>query len=139
MKSFDCYETPTNDQKMRKIKNINTALRYSLIRLNQIQHLINNNLQLFETSLISVQYKRTVHPNPSPPGMWRAVLRIRIRRIHMFLGILDPEPDPLDRDMDPDPSIIKQNSEKNIDSNCFVTYVLFKCNLIMYLEFNTSE
>jgi hypothetical protein len=27
------------------------------------------------------------------------VLRIRIRRIHMFLGLLDP---------DPDPSIIKQ-------------------------------
>jgi hypothetical protein len=39
-----------------------------------------------------------------------AVLRIRIRihRIRMFLGLLDP--DPLVRDMDPDsdPSIIKQ-------------------------------
>ncbi len=36
------------------------------------------------------------------------VLRIwiRIRRIHMFLGLLDP--DPLVRGMDPDPSIIKQ-------------------------------
>jgi hypothetical protein len=35
-----------------------------------------------------------------------AVLRIRIRRIHVFLGLLDP--DPLVRGADPDPSIIKQ-------------------------------
>ncbi len=34
-----------------------------------------------------------------------AVLRIRIRIhwIHMFLGLLDPDPDPLDRGMDPAP------------------------------------
>ncbi len=45
-----------------------------------------------------------------------AVLRIRIRihRIHVFLGFLDPDPDLLVRGMDPDsdpapdPSIIKQ-------------------------------
>jgi hypothetical protein len=40
-----------------------------------------------------------------------AVLWIRIRiliRIHMFLGLLDPDPDPLVRCMDPDPSITKQ-------------------------------
>ncbi len=35
----------------------------------------------------------------------RAVLRIRTP---MFLGLLDPDPDPLVRGMDPDPSIIKQ-------------------------------
>jgi hypothetical protein len=35
------------------------------------------------------------------------VLRIRICRIHMFLGLLDP--DPLIRATDPDPSIINQN------------------------------
>jgi hypothetical protein len=35
-----------------------------------------------------------------------AVLRIRICRIHMFLGL--PDPDPLVRGPDPDPSIIKQ-------------------------------
>ncbi len=33
-------------------------------------------------------------------------IRIRIRRIHMFLGL--PDPDQLVRDMAPDPSIIKQ-------------------------------
>ncbi len=32
-----------------------------------------------------------------------AVLRIRIHRIHMFLGLLDP--DPLVRGMDPDPAL----------------------------------
>ena len=42
----------------------------------------------------------------------KPVLRIRIHRIHMFLGLLDPDPDPLVRGMDPDPDpdhyIIKQ-------------------------------
>jgi hypothetical protein len=37
----------------------------------------------------------------------------------MFLGLLDP--DPLVRGTDPDPSNIKQNSKKNLDSSCFVT------------------
>ncbi len=41
------------------------------------------------------------------------VFRIRIHRIHMFLGLQDP---------DPDPSIIMQkNSKKNLDSLYFVT------------------
>ncbi len=31
------------------------------------------------------------------------VFRIRIHRIHMFLGPQDPDPDPLVRGMDPDP------------------------------------
>jgi hypothetical protein len=35
-----------------------------------------------------------------------AVFRIRIHRIHVFLGLLDP--DPLVRGTDPDPSNIKQ-------------------------------
>jgi hypothetical protein len=43
----------------------------------------------------------------------------------MFLGLPDPDPDPLVRGMDsapdPDPSIIMQNSKKNLDSNYFVT------------------
>jgi hypothetical protein len=34
-----------------------------------------------------------------------AVLRIQIRKIHIFLGF--PDPDPLLRVTDPDPSIIK--------------------------------
>ncbi len=53
---------------------------------------------------------------------FKAVLRIRIYRIHMFLGL--PDPDPLVRvmDPDPDPSIIMQkNSKKNLDSYNFVT------------------
>jgi hypothetical protein len=31
----------------------------------------------------------------------------------MFLGLLDPDPDPLVRGIDPDPSIIKQKSQEN--------------------------
>jgi hypothetical protein len=44
----------------------------------------------------------------------RIQVRIRIRRIRMFLGLLDPDSDPLVRGMDlgmdpdPDPSITKQ-------------------------------
>ncbi len=40
--------------------------------------------------------------------MLQPVLRIRIRRIHMLLGLPDPHPDQLVKDMDPDPTIIKQ-------------------------------
>jgi hypothetical protein len=40
----------------------------------------------------------------------------------MFLGL--PDPDPLIRGTDPDPSIIKQKKyEKHLDSYCFVTSV----------------
>jgi hypothetical protein len=37
----------------------------------------------------------------------------------MFLGLLDPDPDPLVRGTDPDPSIIKQIQYSKKD--CFVT------------------
>jgi hypothetical protein len=47
----------------------------------------------------------------------------------MFLGLLDPDPDPLVRGMDPDPaldpdpdlSIIMEKSKRNLDSYYFVT------------------
>jgi hypothetical protein len=38
----------------------------------------------------------------------KSVLRIRIRRISMFLGLPDPHPDLLVRDTDPDPSVLRQ-------------------------------
>jgi hypothetical protein len=47
------------------------------------------------------------------------MFRISIRGIRNFLGLSDP--DPLARGMDPDSSIIKQNSKKNLDFFCFVT------------------
>jgi hypothetical protein len=52
-----------------------------------------------------------------------AVLRIRIRRIRMFLGLLDPDPlvRGTDPDPAPDPSIISKNIKKNLNSHCFVT------------------
>jgi hypothetical protein len=39
----------------------------------------------------------------------------------MFMGL--PDHDPLLRrsDLDPDSSVMKQNSKKNLDSYCFVT------------------
>jgi hypothetical protein len=42
--------------------------------------------------------------------LYFAVLRIQIHWIRMFLGLLDPDPDPSVRGMDPDPdpSITKQ-------------------------------
>ncbi len=41
---------------------------------------------------------------------------LRIDRIHMFFGLLDPGPDPLVRGMDPDPSIIKKKVRKTLIS-----------------------
>ncbi len=44
--------------------------------------------------------------------LYHPEFRIRIHRIHMFLGLLDPDPDPSVRGMDsapdPDPSVIMQ-------------------------------
>ncbi len=45
---------------------------------------------------------------PMPLAVLRIRIRKRIHQIHMFLGLQDPDPDPLVRGMDPDPSIIKQ-------------------------------
>jgi hypothetical protein len=42
----------------------------------------------------------------------QTVFRIRIHRIHMFLGLPDPDQDPLVRGVDPDPSIILLSSSK---------------------------
>jgi hypothetical protein len=41
----------------------------------------------------------------------------------MFLGLLDPDPTVKGMDLDPDqdPSITKQKSKQNLDSNYFVT------------------
>ncbi len=53
---------------------------------------------------------RSSWPRKSVKELWHSALRIliRIHQIHMFLGL--PDPDPLDRSMDPDPnpSIIMQ-------------------------------
>jgi hypothetical protein len=40
--------------------------------------------------------------------LMRTVLRIRIRTVRMFLGLLDPDPLVRGTAPDPDPSIIKQ-------------------------------
>jgi hypothetical protein len=71
-------------------------------------------------------------------GYLEAVLRIRIRiRIRMFLGLLDPHPDPLVRGMDPDPSIIKQKIVRKIlivlFCDVFTTFYLWKI-MYMYLQ-----
>jgi hypothetical protein len=74
------------------------------------------------------------------------VLRIRIRshwihRIHMFLGLPDPDPIVRGMDPDPDPFIIMQNSKKNLDSYYFVTLFDFLSlkNDVMYLQKVTSR
>ncbi len=61
-------------------------------------------------SMISFKLSKNLSP---VSGIWTRI-RIRTHRIHMFLGLLDPDPDLLVRGMDPDPepdpdpSIIKQ-------------------------------
>ncbi len=43
--------------------------------------------------------------DPDPDPSVRGTVWIRIHRIHMFLGLLDPDPDPSVRGMDPDPDL----------------------------------
>ncbi len=47
-------------------------------------------------------------------------IRIRIHRIHMFLGLLDTDPDPLVTGMD---LLLSKNSKKNLDFYYFVTSI----------------
>jgi hypothetical protein len=58
----------------------------------------------------------------------------------MFLGLLDPDPDPSVRGMNPDPDPIwillspSKKSKKNLDSYCFVTFFFdFLSAKIMYM------
>ncbi len=51
-------------------------------------------------------------------------IRIQIRRIRMYLDLLDPDPLVRGMDPDPDPTIINQNSKKKLDSYCFVSFFL---------------
>ena len=50
----------------------------------------------------SPELELELEPDPLVRGTDPGI-RIRIHRIHMFLGLLDPDPDPLVRGMDPDP------------------------------------
>jgi hypothetical protein len=52
-----------------------------------------------------------------------AVLRIRIRRIRTFLGLLDPDPDHYSMDRIRIFLLSSKNSKENFDTYCFVTSV----------------
>jgi hypothetical protein len=51
--------------------------------------------------LFKLNFIATFNIRSSKKAVLRIRIRIRIHRIHMFLGLLDP--DPLVRGMDPDP------------------------------------
>jgi hypothetical protein len=61
----------------------------------------------------------------------------------MFLGLLNPDPDPLVKGMDPDPSIIKQKIVRKtyLDYYCFVTffYFLFLKNVVNVPSKSTKQ
>jgi hypothetical protein len=50
-------------------------------------------------------------------------IMVRIRTIRKFSDL----PDPFVRGTDPDPSIIKQSSKKNIDFYCFCVFIVAFC------------
>jgi hypothetical protein len=62
----------------------------------------------------------------SHPSLLEPVLRIRIRihRIHMFLGLPDADPDPLvrgmDPDADPDPLVRGMDPDPDSDPDPFI-------------------
>lgn len=66
-------------------------------------------------------------------SMFQPVLRIRIRinRIHMFLGLLNPDPISFVRGLDPYPRLwilqsVSKNSKKNLNFYFFLTFYLEK-------------
>jgi hypothetical protein len=56
--------------------------------------------------------------NKAEAKLSKAIILVLQKRIRMFMGL--PDPDPLVSGTNPDPSIIKQNSKKKLDSYCFV-------------------
>ncbi len=70
--------------------------------------------------LIMPKMYRTLKNKYLTKSIFFAVLRIRICRIRMVLGLPDPYPDSLVQGTDPDPSTIKQKYQENPDSYCFV-------------------
>jgi hypothetical protein len=71
-------------------------------------------IQQFQKSLDPDLVDENIPKFSTNKKLWKPVLWIRIRRIPMFLGLLDLNPDPLARGtvpdlvLDPDPSSIKQ-------------------------------
>jgi hypothetical protein len=73
--------------------------------------------------------------------------RIRIHRIHMFLGLMDPDPDPLVRGMDPDPaldpdpgpSVIKQKPWFLLFCDFFLTFLSLKNDVRVPSKSNLQE
>jgi hypothetical protein len=67
----------------------------------------------------------TTWPASYPPPSTSRASSVLLILGYQCLGLLDPDPGPLVRCMDPDPSIIllssSKNSKKNLDSYCFVT------------------
>ncbi len=65
-------------------------------------------------SRIWIRVKKAPDPGSGSATLKKPVMRIRISWIHMILGLLDPDPDPLVGGTDPDPSIFKQKNRKTL-------------------------
>jgi hypothetical protein len=98
---------------MRGMGEVEVYLDIVLLSLIQGRHsIIVHKLSIrvvFHHCDISVMRRRwsfIIRYSPYGTGTVNSVLRIRIRRIHMFLGL--PDPNPLVRGPAPDPSIIEQ-------------------------------
>jgi hypothetical protein len=79
-----------------------------------VLHLFSTKLCRFAFVIVPVRIQPFLKDIFYTVNMFLTVLRIRINQIHVFLCLLDPDPHPLVRGMDPnpapdpDPSIIKQ-------------------------------
>jgi hypothetical protein len=74
--------------------------------LSKIKKLKNLQKNLFFVGFFKVNDENmdsNPYQNVMDPQHWKPVLRIRIHRIHVFLGLQDTDPDTLVRGMDPDP------------------------------------
>jgi hypothetical protein len=98
-----------------KYNEVEKALIEDFVR----HHRSDDKEKMAELALILSHFRQ---PTRAPPRIldFEAGLRIRIHRIHMFLDLQDP--DPMVRVWI---LIIKQNSKKNLDAFCFVTFLDF--------------
>ncbi len=100
----------TTDLDIREASFNNESKELEESHKEEVEQLIGKNEALSQRigELSEKMARQTAECDSKLDEMFKAVLRIRIHRIHMFLGL--PDPDPLVRCMepDPDPSIIMQ-------------------------------
>ncbi len=104
--SYDAVgQSAADSQRRRTAWNLNTYTKIKII-ISTVNNKVTNESIVVLTLYLQTEERKIRNYGAQSISSFQAVLRIRICRIYMYFGLAVP--DPLVRDTDPDPSIIKQ-------------------------------